>query len=267
MQVSASTFSFSRKEVKEKVEEILKKTNYVNISTQDQPQAFILGGLPGSGKTFYIQHLAEKNNAYVINGDNYRKFHPRFQEIVNKYSNNWVSKTADFTEAVIKKLLEKGIQERKNIIVEGTFRTFTTPANTLRQFKEAGYRTNVHLVLCHPYVARTSTISRFREMQKVDPSGVGRSVSNESFQETAKNFAQNADKIRASGLTDYFVMVARRELNQYIQVYNERSLVKPSEIIEYEKTRKLSTKEEHVINSIIKAEMTEVKSKNRELEK
>jgi hypothetical protein len=37
MQVSASTFSFSRKEVKEKVEEILKKTNYVNISTQDQP--------------------------------------------------------------------------------------------------------------------------------------------------------------------------------------------------------------------------------------
>lgn len=55
MQVSASTFSFSRKEVKEKVEEILKKTNYVNISTQDQPQAFILGGLPGYGKTFYIQ--------------------------------------------------------------------------------------------------------------------------------------------------------------------------------------------------------------------
>lgn len=109
-------------------------------------------------------------------------------------------------------------------------------------------------------------------MQKVNPLGIGRPVSCESFQETAKNFAQNADKIKSSGLADYFVMVARRELDQYIKVYDEQSTAKPSKVIEYEKFRVLSIKEEQTISDIIKAEhaiedLTKAKSKDHGLER
>lgn len=265
-------FSFTEKNLKETIKEILQDNNYSKSTTQSDPQAFVLGGLPGSGKSSYIKQLAGTYNGFVICGDDYRELHPRFREIASKHLDNWVSKTTDFAAAVIRKLLEKGIQERKNIIIEGTFRTFTAPASTLKQFKDAGYQTNVHLVLCHPHVARTSTINRFREMQKIDPLGIGRPVSSESFQETVKNFAQNADKIKSSGLADYFVMVARRELDQYIKVYDEQSKAKPSKVIEYEKTRKLSTKEEETINNIIKEEfaieeLTKAKSKDQGLER
>lgn len=265
-------FSFTEKNLEETIEEILQGNNYLKSTAQSCPRAFVLGGLPGSGKSSYIKQLSEIYNGFVISGDDYRELHPKFREIVSKYPDNWVSKTADFAAAVTRKLLEKGIQERKNIIIEGTFRTLTAPANTLKQFKEADYQTNVHLVLCHPYIAKTSTINRFREMQKIDPLGIGRPVSSEPFQETVKNLAQNADKIKYSGLADYFVMVARRELDQYIKVYDEQSTAKPSKVIEYEKTRKLSTKEEQTINDIIKTEhaiedLTKTKSKDQGLER
>lgn len=272
MKINSDEFFFSESDLGEKVKELLEKKEYLTTPSQVNPKCFVLGGLPGSGKSSYIKQLAGIYNGFIISGDDYRALHPKFPEIVSKYPDNWVSKTADFAAAVIRKLLEKGIQERKNIIIEGTFRTFTAPANTLKQFKEAGYQTNVHLVLCHPYIAKTSTINRFREMQKVNPLGIGRPVSCESFQETAKNFAQNADKIKSSGLADYFVIVARRELDQYIKVYDEQSTAKPSKVIEYEKFRVLSIKEEQTISDIIKAEhaiedLTKAKSKDHGLER
>lgn len=51
--------------------------------TVDNPIAYILGGQGGAGKSTLHQLFTEVNqgNIVIINGDEYRRYHPRYKEI------------------------------------------------------------------------------------------------------------------------------------------------------------------------------------------
>ena len=48
-----------------------------------KPQAYILGGQPGSGKTNLHRKILimHSTNVFLINGDDFRKYHPNFSKI------------------------------------------------------------------------------------------------------------------------------------------------------------------------------------------
>lgn len=236
---------FSETELNSKFHDLISKQKYQKVTSQEIPNATVLGGLAGSGKSNYIKDL---KNTYAIIGDDYRNMHPRFNEIVKAYGDDWVLKTNNFAISMIKKLSNQVIKDKKNVVIEGTFRTYDAPANTLRQFKENGFKTHAHLVLCQKDVAKASTIERYYKMQK---SGLpGRMVTNEKFSEMVKGLANSANKIKESGLVESFTMSARRKLKHLEPLYKTDNPNKPSTIINQELNRDITKKEKTFINDV-----------------
>lgn len=236
---------FTDVEVEKKFKDLVSHDDYQKITPQKTPRAIVLGGLAGSGKSNYIQKLKD---VYAIIGDDYRNMHPRFNEIKKEHGDDWVFKTNDFAVAMIKKLSEQAIKDRKNVVIEGTFRTYEAPANTLKQFKEAGYETHAHVVLCHKYIAKASTVNRYYKMQNAGLPG--RTVKNEKFEEMLKGLGNTADKIKDSKLAKTLTMSARRDLDQLVMVYKSDDTRKPSEVINKEMSRKLTSKEQNFIKEV-----------------
>lgn len=112
-----------------------------------KPKGFVLGGQPGAGKSNSITSLKDTyfgENVVVINGDEFRSLHPKFDEINNaKYGEESVNYTGQLSGRITQMMIDKSVEERLNIIVGGTFRTTKTPMKTLKQFKDANYSTGV----------------------------------------------------------------------------------------------------------------------------
>lgn len=68
---------FSEQDVNKTIHKIFDSLKKEKLTVK-QPQAYILGGQPGAGKTFLQDELLKKlgENAIAINGDEYRKFIP-----------------------------------------------------------------------------------------------------------------------------------------------------------------------------------------------
>ncbi|QRN41795.1 MAG: hypothetical protein GKC53_00005 [Neisseriaceae bacterium] len=238
---------FSVEELDKISRKILETRGYNEIKSQINPKVTVLGGLAGSGKSNYMYTL---ENTYAIIGDEYRLEHPRFEEIKEQYGDDWVFKTNEFAGAMVKKISEQVAKDKKNVVIEGTFRTYEAPANTLKQFKEAGYETYAHIVLCHKDIAKASTVERYYKMKEAAlPSRI---VTNEKFEEMLNGLAKTADRIKESGLVKGFTMSTRRDLDQFTIIYNADDTRKPSEIINKEISRQLSLKEQEFVERINK---------------
>lgn len=104
-----SEYEYSCQEFETAFKKILK----ISLKSKDfspviNPKAYILGGQPGAGKSIlnnYIQKI-NKSNVIIINGDEYRKFHPYFTEIVEKYNIDFPKYTSNFSSQVTEKLID-----------------------------------------------------------------------------------------------------------------------------------------------------------------
>jgi UDP-N-acetylglucosamine kinase len=131
-------------------------------STSNAPNAYILGGQPGAGKTA-LQNLIRKNNKniIVINADSFRKFHPRFNEIHKQYGNDSPKYTQPFINQVTEKLIDELSAEKYNLIIEGTLRTAIVPINTCLELKKKGYQVELHIMAVKRAISYESTILRY----------------------------------------------------------------------------------------------------------
>ena len=95
------------------------------LAPSDNPQAVLLGGQSGSGKTTLhnVFRNALDGNVIVVNGDEYRSFHPRYKQLCAQYGIDAPAHTAAWAgwmvEAVIDALSIMGY----NLVIEGTLRT------------------------------------------------------------------------------------------------------------------------------------------------
>ena len=108
-----------------------------DIKSTSTPKAFVLGGQPGAGKSTLISEIVEElnNNVVIINGDEYRKLHPHYKELQKEYGKDAPQHTAKFAGMMTEAVLNKAIENKYNIVIEGTFRTAETPIKTLELFK------------------------------------------------------------------------------------------------------------------------------------
>ncbi|MFH4356006.1 MAG: zeta toxin family protein [Neisseriaceae bacterium] len=164
MKQSSDITNFTNDELEIKCTEYLRGTGYHNRISQEKPKVTVLGGLAGSGKSYY---LATLKDTYAIIGDDYRLKYPRFNQIKELYGDEWVLKTNEFSAAMINKIADQALKDKKNVVIEGTFRTYEAPANTLKKFKEAGYETHAHVVLCHKAIAKARTMERYKKNEGI----------------------------------------------------------------------------------------------------
>lgn len=204
----------------------IKSKEILTLSPVSIPTAFILGGQPGAGKTT-IQNLLtnENSNILVINGDDYRKYHPHFELIQAQYGDDSPKYTQPFINAVTEKLIEDLSNEKYNLIVEGTLRTAEVPISTARSLKDKGYRTELCVMAVKPEISYESTILRYENA--IAFGETPRATSKEHHDMVVDRIAANLDTIYESGIFDCIKIYTRDNGCIYS---SDDSILKPSEV-------------------------------------
>ena len=162
---------FTEAEATEATENIWKGllTKFPNLSPVKMPEGIITGGTPGAGKSVFVElaNTRFKDNLLVIDGDQFRRYHPNFAKLQKLVGSDIAFVTGPFYGKMVRNILTKAMEHKYNVIIESTFKSVDSPLDYL---KAAG-----------------------------EPS---RSVDRTYFDQTAANLAENAEKVYKTGLVD-----------------------------------------------------------------
>ena len=173
-----------------------------------KPVALLLGGQPASGKTT-IQRMQERidSNFIIVNGDEFRRDHPNFEEIQSTYGKDSVTYTQPFSNAVVEGLIEKLSAEKYNLIIEGTLRNPDTQINTSNMLKEKGYRVELHVMAVDKETSWQGTLNRYNEMKALGQTP--RATPKAGHDETVAKLPDNISKAFESNSFDRITLVTR----------------------------------------------------------
>lgn len=186
-------FDFTENQFKTAFNDIYQRlTSEVQLS--NKPKAFILGGQPGAGKTTIQQIIIDKlPNTVIVNGDEYRKYHPHFYDIQNTYGKDSVLHTQSFANKVVEILIDKLSDEKYNLIIEGTLRRAEVPINTCNMLKAKGYKTELSVMAVSAEVSWQGTLDRYNKM--LEKGLTPRATPKESHDIVVENIAKNVGVI------------------------------------------------------------------------
>jgi UDP-N-acetylglucosamine kinase len=198
-------------DVFEKVWTRLLTENYA-VANSLEPKGYVLGGQPGAGKSNAINRVVDElnGNVLIINGDDFRRYHPDFETIQQQYDKDASKYTAQFAGELTNRIIERAIREKYNVAIEGTFRTAETPLKTLQDLKTNGYQTNVYIQTTSKDVSWQSTLDRYDAMKRAGISP--RYTPKEHHDLVVELLPINADRVFDSGFADNFKVFSRDAL-------------------------------------------------------
>lgn len=115
----------------------------------DTPVGILLGGQPASGKTGLIKLLQkayQDRKFVVINGDEYRQYHPNARQIHETLGRDASQYTQSFSNALVEYLKAECLRLRCNFVIEGTMRTYDVIERTALAIRKAGFRCEAHVL-------------------------------------------------------------------------------------------------------------------------
>lgn len=156
---------YTEEEFLEVKEEMLKRLTEDKMVTENK-KGYILGGQSGAGKTTLHRIFKKEleDNCIVINGDEFRPYHPRYKELKKEYGENAVTKLSKFSGQMVEQLVDSLSSEGYNLIIEGTLRTAEVPLKTAKKLKENGYDVDLGIIAVKPQISYLSTIDRYEKM-------------------------------------------------------------------------------------------------------
>lgn len=216
-----------------------------NNKEKGNRKSYLLGGQSGAGKTTISRKLLENDsNLIVINGDEFRRFHPHFNELYKEHGKDAVIHTQKFagkmTEAVIDKLSNEGY----SLIIEGTLRTTVVPEKTKNLLEQKGYDVELCVMQVRPEKSYLGTLERYERM--VSEYEVPRHTPKEHHDLIVKNIVENLDVLYKKNSFEEIKLYNREGNVIYSQ--KETPDINPSAIIKNEFDRKLSKDEIKEIN-------------------
>lgn len=153
----------------------IEHATFFNTSPVERPRGIVLGGQPGTGKSTLLERSKEEfedGNVVVINGDEYRYYHPGVAQIVKEDPMRLAELTDPDVRDWTKRAFDTGIQGRYNLVFEGTMREQTPLAKTLSTMLGAGYEITARVVAAHSGVSMTGIMLRYEE--QLAATGIGR---------------------------------------------------------------------------------------------
>lgn len=231
------------------IEESLYETAFKNIynslvmdsAVKKNHAVLFLGGQPGAGKSTFYNMDHNFANYIVIDGDQYRKFHPYYEEIVMHDNERMPELTQPFVNRVVEDLIAELSKEGYNLIIEGTLRDADIPVRTGKMLKEKGYSTELYVIACDACKSWESTISRAKLMKEIGE--IPRIVPIEKYDFIVKNISGNLHHIEESGCMNKITVVNRnseilwrtgKEHSVSASVILENTLNVPKWILNYE---------------------------------
>ena len=136
----------------------------------------------------------------TIDGDQFRQYHPNFQQLQKLVGPDIAFVTGPFYGKMVRNILAKATENKYNVIIESTFKSIDSPLDYLKTLKAAGYKTTVNIIAVDKELAWQSTIERQAEMLNMGLPA--RSVDRAYFDQTVANLAGNVEKVYKTGLVD-----------------------------------------------------------------
>ena len=173
---------------------------------QQQNCVIFLGGQPGSGKSHFIGQ-DEFIDYIKINGDDYRKHHPRFKDIVSYDVKDMAERTQEFVNACIERLIKDLSDEGYNLVIEGTLRSPQVTINTCQTLKDKGYQTDLYIVAIDAVTSWNYTINRAELLKEMGDTP--RLVPIDKYNYIVNNLVNSVDQIDSAGCFDSIHIVDR----------------------------------------------------------
>lgn len=198
-----------------------------NIKNEKEPKAYILGGQPGAGKSRLNNHVQKINsgNIVIINGDEYRKSHPNFDKIVEKYGIDFPKYTSNFSSQVTEKLIEVLSDKKYNLCIEGTLRTTTVPINTCNLLKSKGYNVELDIMATKEKISYLSTQLRYYNF--LSKGMIARATPKEHHDMVVKSICTNLNEIYNKKVFDD-IKIFNRELEI---IFDNKNKILPGDFL------------------------------------
>lgn len=155
----------------------------------------LVGRTACAGKTVLSAYVAQQlqGNVILINGDEYRRYHPNYKLLYHLYGTDIAAITSKFASAVVEKSIARLSDLRHNLIIEGTGRTYEVPQRTGDLLAHKGYKVELYVIAAKPEMSLLSTIKRFCAM--ADRNTVPRATAIDAHDVVVKNLPENLNRL------------------------------------------------------------------------
>ncbi len=196
----------------ERVKPLLLRELSTKRKADGQPIAMQLGGQPASGKGKLIRYLSTgpDTDFVIINGDEYREYHPRYKEIQAYYGLDAPEKTQPFSNELVEFMKAECLQRKLSFIIEGTMRNYKNVIEkTAKQARDSGFRVEAHVMGIHEADSYLGIPQRYED--EIALCGFGRFSDKKTHDEAYQNIPANLQKASEQQLFDQITVYCRDE--------------------------------------------------------
>lgn len=149
-------------------------------SPSPRPTLVILSGQPGAGRSRATTQLIDEydGDLAVVSGDDLRGFHPRFVELAMAGSTEASQILAQASADWVRGCIRFARENRRSLLLEGTFQDPSAVAATAARFAAEGFRTRAVVVGTRRAESLLSVASRY--LRDVQTGGPARYTSREA---------------------------------------------------------------------------------------
>lgn len=179
-----------------------------------KPLAVFLGGQPGCGKSTAVRQCAavfDTGEGFVhVDVDRNRELHPAYLPLVTNPVTERLAPSAVQRDcsAWADRLLAAGIENNRNLLVEGTLRAPAQVRVAADSVRAAGYESEARIIVAHEKTSEVALLHRF-EHEK-DGQGYGREIPFDYHSLAASGVVDSVASIEDEKLFDSLVLVDRR---------------------------------------------------------
>lgn len=200
------------KEEHDELYDIIKRTLTYDAYPVDNPISVIVGAQTGAGKTgilTYSQRMFEDDNVVTINSDEIKPFHPKSEEIAQKYPDLYTKITDQESNTWTSRLFEEVRKEGYNLIFEGTMKNNRIADESIKELKKLNYTVIVRGLSVCDLQSRLSIFERY--IAQVRSKGWGRLVVAEHHDQTYNGMPETIEYIEKNGYYDILEIFKRGE--------------------------------------------------------
>ncbi|KAE8128769.1 MULTISPECIES: zeta toxin family protein [Bifidobacterium] len=182
--------------------------NFRLAVVETSPTLAMVAAQPGAGKTRTVEDAREAHNgAVAIVGDNFRRFHPSYETLMENGPLHMPEATAQASGRWVEMSLNWLRRKHRSLVIETTMRHPQANEYTLTQFRDSGYRTEVTIVATPPQLSLMGTLIRY--VGQVESQGEGRWVGAAAHDEAVEQLPRTlADQI-SKGNIDHVTVIDR----------------------------------------------------------